>query len=99
MKRKPIKIFLAILILLVIPLCSTLVSYYTVAAADFFSPNLNFEGFDQEYLVAANQSELKISGSGGLFNLFQLATFLFRQSFHFFSQISSLEQKTLVLRC
>lgn len=99
MKRKPIKIILVVAISLAIPMFTAYIYYYTVASADFLSPNLNFEAFDQEYLATANQNELKVSGSGSFFNEFQLATCLFWQSSHFFSQIPSLDQKTIVLRC
>jgi hypothetical protein len=99
MKRKGIKIILVIAISLAIPVSSAYVFYYTVAAADFLSPNLNFEGFDQEYLLAANQSELKVSPSVGFLNGFQLATYLFGLPSYLSSQISSLDQKTLILRC
>jgi hypothetical protein len=99
MKRKAVQIFLVIAISSSILVSSTYCQYYTLAAADFISLNLKFEVFDHEYLVVANQSELKMSGLGGFFNGFQLATHQFGQCFHPFSQISSLEQKTLVLRC
>jgi hypothetical protein len=70
-----------------------------VAAADFLSPNLNFETFDQEFLFSAYESELKVFESSSFFNGFQLATYLFGQSFYLFSHIPSLDQETLVLRC
>jgi hypothetical protein len=73
--------------------------YYTLAAADFLSPDLNFETFDQEILLAVYQSELKVFGSIGFCNRFLLATHLFGQSPHFFCQVVSLDQKKLVLRC
>jgi hypothetical protein len=99
MKRKPIKIILVIAISLAIPMFTAYIYYYTVASADFLSPNLKLEALDQEYLMAANQSELKVSRSVGFFNGSQLATYLFGQSSHFFSQIPSLDQETLILRC
>ena len=99
MNRKTIQIILAIAISLAIPVSSTYVSYDTVASADFLSSNLGFEAFDQEYLSAANQSELKGSPSVGSFNGFQPATDLFGLPLRLSSQISSLDQKTLVLRC
>jgi hypothetical protein len=99
MNRKPIQIFLVIAISFAIPASSTYVCYYTVAAADFLSPNLNFETFDQEFLFSAYESELKVFESSNFFNGFQLAAYLFEQSFHLFSKILSLDQKTLVLRC
>jgi hypothetical protein len=99
MKRKPIQIFLVIAISLSILVSSTYCQYYTLAAADFISLNLKFENFDQEYLLAANQSELKVSRSGGFFNGFQLVTCLFGQSFHLLSQSPSLDRKACILRC
>ena len=99
MKRKALQIILAAAISLAITASSAYVSYYTVASADFLSSNLGFEAFDQEYLSAANQSEVKVSPSCGSFNGFQPATDLFGLPLHLSSQISSLDQKTLVLRC
>jgi hypothetical protein len=99
MKRKAIQIFLVIAFSFAITASSAYVCYYTVAAADFFSPNLNFETFDQEFLFSAYESELKVFESSSFFNGFQLATYLFGLPSHLFSQISSHDQKTIVLRC
>ena len=99
MKRNPIQVFLVIAICLSIFVCSIYCQYYTLAAADFISAGLKLENFDQEYLSASNQSELKISESGGLFKAFQLVTSLFGQSFHLLPHESSLDQRNLVLRC
>jgi hypothetical protein len=99
MNRKTIQIILAIAISLAIPVSSAYVSYYTVASADFLSSNPGFEAFDQEYLSAANQSELKASPSVGFFSGFHLASYHFGLPSHLSFQISSLDQKTLVLRC
>lgn len=99
MNGKTIQIILAIAISLAIPVSSAYVSYYTVASADFLSSNLGFEAFDQEYLSAANQSELKVSPSVGFFSGFRLACDHFGLPSHLSFQISSLDQKTLVLRC
>ena len=99
MNRKTIQIILAIAISLAIPVSSAYVSYDTVASADFLSSNLGFEAFDQDYLSAANQSELKVSPSVGFFSGFHLAYDLFGLPSHLSFQMSSLDQKTLVLRC
>jgi len=99
MNRKSIQIILIIAISLAIPVASAYVSYYTVASADFLSPNLGFEAFDQEYLAAANQSELKIFDSSNFSKTVQLEIFPFGVFPHLSSQISSLDQETLVLRC
>jgi len=101
MKRrlKRTQFFLAIAIAFSIPVFSAYCQYYTLAAADFLSPNLNFETFDQENLLTAYQSELKLFGSSGFFNGCLLATYLFAQSSHLFCHVLSLDQKTLILRC
>jgi hypothetical protein len=99
MRRMPIKMILVIAISLAIPLSAAYVSYYTVAAADFLSPNLNFEVFDQKYLESANQNELKIIDSGSFSNRFQIGAYPFGQPSYFFSNISSNDQKTIILRC
>ena len=99
MSRKTIQVFLVMAISLAIPVSSAYVGYYTVASADFLSSNLGFEAFDQEYLLAANQSELKVSPLIDLFSGFPPGTNLFGVPSHISSQISSLDQKILVLRC
>ena len=98
-RQKRIQIFLVIGISFFILVFPAYGQYYTLASPDFLSPNLNFETFDQEILLAAYQSELKVFGSSGFFNGFQLVTHLFGQSSRFFSQVLSLDQKTLILRC
>jgi hypothetical protein len=78
---------------------STYCQYYTLAAADFLSPDLNFENYDQEILQAAYQIELKSFGFSGGSNGYLLGAHFFSQSFHSFSQALSLDQETLILRC
>ena len=99
MRRKSTQIFLVIAISLSIFVCSTYCQYYSLAAADFISIGLKLENFDQEYLSASNQSELKVSGSGGFLKGFQPVTCLFGHSFHLLSHEPSFDQETLVLRC
>jgi uncharacterized Fe-S cluster-containing MiaB family protein len=101
MKRgfKKNQIILVTAISLALLVTSAYFCYYTVAAADFLSPNLNFETFDQEFLSSADESELKVFLPGSFLNGFQLMTYLFEQSPHFFSKILSLGQETLILRC
>jgi hypothetical protein len=96
---KKIQIILVIAISFTIPISSAYVCYYTVAAADFLSPNLNFETFDQEFLFAAYENESKVFVLSSFLNGPRLITYLFGQSSHFFSKIFSLDQETLILRC
>jgi hypothetical protein len=96
---KRIQIILVIIISLAIPMSSAYVCCYTAAAADFLSPNLNFENFDQELLLSAYESKLKVFIPGSFFDGFHQLTYLFGQSSHFFFQIPSPDQGTLTLRC
>ncbi len=99
MKSKHLRYILVITISLAIPASSAYVCYYTVASADFISHRLKLERFDQEFLTASNQNELKAFGFGGLLNGSSLATYPTGVSSQLFSKISSFDQKTLILRC
>jgi hypothetical protein len=98
-KRIPIKIILLISLSLSFLVSSAYCEYYPLAAADFISFGLKFETFDQEYLFATNQSGLKMYRLVIFPDQFQLTADLIRLPFYLFSQISSLDQKTAVLRC
>ncbi len=99
MSRKTIQVILVMAISLAIPVSAAYVGYYTVASADFLSPNLSFEAFDQEYLLVANQSELKIFDSSNFSKTVQLEIFPIGLFPHLSSKISPLDQRTSVLRC
>lgn len=99
MKRKPTQIFLVIAISLSIFVSSIYCQYYSLASADFISIGLKLENFDQEYLSALNQSELKVAGSGDFLRGFQPVTCLFGHSFHLLSHEPFLDQQTSILRC
>jgi len=99
MKSKSAQILLIITISVYILVTSAYGQYYCLAAADFISHNPKLENFDQEYLSASDQGELKASGSGGLFKGSQLSTYLIELLSHIFSLLSSFDQKTLILRC
>jgi hypothetical protein len=98
-RLKGIQILLVIAISLSILVSSTYCQYYTLAAADFLSPDLNFETYDQQILLAAYQTELKSFGSSDVSNGFLLVAHLLAQSFHSLSQVLSFDQKSLILRC
>ncbi|HXX34927.1 MAG TPA: hypothetical protein VEM15_10700 [Thermodesulfobacteriota bacterium] len=98
MKKKPMRILLAIVIASCVVASFTYGQYYTVASADFISHDLKLENFDHDYLSAVNQNQLKVYGSYGFLESFRLSR-LFEQSFHLISQVVSLDQKELILRC
>ncbi len=98
MKKEATRILLAIVISLCILASFTYGQYYTLALADFISHDLKLENFDHDYLSAVNQNQLKVYGSYGFLESFRLSRLL-EQSFHLVSQIVSLDQKELILRC
>lgn len=98
MKRRSTQLFLAIVIIISFPVCATHVCYYTLVAADFLAPHVYFEDFDQDYLLAAC-SNLKACGSIVFVDCSHLADCLFGLSPLLFSQISSPNHKTFILRC
>ena len=73
--------------------------YAAVAASDSLSFNLNFENVDQDSLLTAHMSELKIFRSSGFFDAFELPLYPFERSLHFLSQKLSFDQQSFVLRC
>ncbi len=99
MNRKPIQVILIIAISLAIPVLSAFVSYYAVASADFLASNLGYEAFDQDYLSVVHQSELRTLDSSNFIKTVRLEIFPFGLFPRFSSEISCLDQKTLVLRC
>jgi hypothetical protein len=99
MNKKAVRIFMVIAISFTISGSSAYFSYYTLAAADFLSSDLKFETFDREYLLAADQSQLKVSGLDSFSKGIQLTIRLLEHCFHLFSQIPSFNQKPSVLRC
>jgi len=96
---KRIRVILVVAISLSIPVCSAYVCYYTVAAADFLSPNLKLEAFDQEFLSSALENELKVPLIGNFWGGSYLITYFSGYSFHFLSHIPSPDQEILILRC
>jgi len=96
---KGFRVILVIAISFSILIFSAYACYYTVAAADFLSPDLNFETYDQEFLFAAYENELKELVPGSFFNGSHLITDLFGQPSYFFLKMPSLDQETLILRC
>ena len=107
MKRKAIQIILVMVIAISLaipvsssyPMSSPCTIYYKVTIADFLTPVLNIETFDQENLLPTNLSKLKGSQSGVLFNEFQLTIYFFGLPSYRSFQISSLDKKIIILRC
>ncbi len=98
MKRRPNEVILLLLISFALPGVFVYVCYETVTAADF-SPDLSFEAFDQEYLWAADQTELEASRSADFSSRFEPVTDLTGLSFFLFFQTSPFDGKTILLRC
>lgn len=98
-RAKGIQIVLVLAISVAISFSSAYLGYATLAASDSLSFNLNFENVDQDYLLAAHMSELKMFRSSGFFDAFELPLYPFERSLHLLSQKLSFDQKSLILRC
>ena len=100
MKRKPVRIFLIIVISFSIPLLfSAYFLYYNLAEADFLSSDLVIENPDQEHILLGEQNESKAFISSAFPIIFPQEIILFEQSHHFPSIICSRDEKTFILRC
>jgi hypothetical protein len=65
----------------------------------FVSSDLSFENPDQKEGLPDNEKELKGNGPSTLFIMFLLGAIPFEQSSYLFSQVLSLRQRIVVLRC
>ena len=96
-RQKWVKIFFAVWVFLFFSVFSAYLNYNYCADADFPSSKPRFENPDQDYLLADQRSKWSAPGKSTTF--FILEPYLFRflplPSF----EISSLNQKFLVLRC
>ncbi len=101
--KKP-RILLALIISLSVPVLSGYLLYCDLADDNLFSPDLKFENSDVDdlFLLPDCQNNLKLFGSiasNALLPVFLPETNAFGQFFSFSFLSSSLDQKTLVLRC
>jgi len=96
---KGIRIIIVVAISFSILISSVYFCYYTVAAADLFSPGLNFEAFDQEFLSVAHENQLKAFVPGSFLNGLRCFHYFSGFFYHFSFIIPSLDQDTFVLRC
>jgi heme/copper-type cytochrome/quinol oxidase subunit 3 len=95
-KRKGIQIFLAVSFFLFFSVFSAFLLYNNCVETEFPSPKPKFENSDQAYLLDNKQNHLEILGLN-TFTLIKETTVLGK--FFLFSQISSLNHVTVVLRC
>jgi hypothetical protein len=95
-KRKGIQICIALLIFSFFSVFSAYLLYNNCVETDFPSSKPKIENSDQDYLLDNQQNDLEISGPNA-FTLI-METTLSGKLFLFF-QISSLNQKTIILRC
>jgi hypothetical protein len=98
------RILLALIISLSVPILSGYLLYCDLADDDLSSPDLKFENpdLDDIFLLPDCQNYLNLFGSIGSNALFHVCfreIGVFRQPSLFSPQYSSLDKKTLVLRC
>jgi len=93
------KIFLFIAILFVVLLSSTYFCYYGLRSADFVSHGLKFEILDQDYLLAASISRLKLFVPSSFSIISALFINSIKQIHVFPFLISPLDRRTPILRC
>jgi len=98
-ESKGIRIIAVVAISFSILFTSAFFCYYTVAAADFLSSGLNFEAFDQEFLLAAHENESKAFVPSSFSNGLRLINYYSGLSNDLSSKIHSLDQDTFILRC
>ncbi len=96
MKRKAFFLLIVIAVSMLVSL--TYGQYYTLASADFISHGLKLEAFDQEFLIAADASRLKIFGPNG-FPVTAMLRINPVEQILLFSFLASPAQRTPVLRC
>jgi len=95
-KRKRIQIFLAISIIFIFSSISAYLFYNNYTETDLPSSKTKIENSDQDYLLDNQQSNLEILGP----NAFTLITeTALSGKLFLFSQISSLNHITIILRC
>jgi len=95
-KRKRIKIFLVLSIFFFFPVLSTYLLYNHYLETEFPSSKPKFENFDQDYLLDNKQNSLEISCPDALTLIMETTL---SGNLLLFPQISSLNHKTIVLRC
>jgi len=90
---------IAIAIFFSILISSAYFSHYTEAAAEFLSPSPKLEIFDQEFLSAAREIQLKAFPHGDFLDGLRCFHYFSGFFYHFSSIIPSLDPGTFVLRC
>jgi len=97
--RKKIKCFLALALVICIPVAFTFFHYYSLSIGDFLSSQLKFEARDQISLPSVCDDKFKTFGLTGLDHLFFLDNKVFKQISVISFQIATLELITFILRC
>jgi len=98
-ERKKIECFLALALVICIPVAFTFFHYYSLSVADFLSFELKLEARDQISLSTLADDKFKTFGLSGLNHLFFLDDKIFEQVPSILFQISIPETIMFVLRC
>ena len=97
--HKKVKFFLALTLVICIPVAFTFFHYYSLSIADFLSMELKFEARDQISLSTVADNKFKVFGLTGFNHLFFLDDKIFEQLPVISFQISVPELITRILRC
>jgi hypothetical protein len=99
MKRKPVLIFLVILISVFIVVWPAYFQYSNLKRAKLLSTDLGFESLDEENMSIDRQKQSKVFVSRSFSNLSHLGTNVFEDISCFSYPTFSLNQTSTILRC
>jgi hypothetical protein len=99
MKRKPVLIFLLIVISAFIVAWPAYFRYSNLKRAKLLSADLGFESLDEEHLLIDRQKQSKVFVSRAFSNVYHLGTDVFGQSSLYSYPTFSPNQTSTILRC
>jgi hypothetical protein len=99
MKRKPVLIFLVIVISVFIAVLPAYFRCSDLKRAKVLSTDLSFESLDEENLLIDRQKQSKVFVSSAFFIIFHLGTNVLEHISCFSCPSFSLNQTSMILRC
>ncbi len=99
MRRKPVLIFLVIVISALIGALPAYLRHSNLKRAKLLSTDLSFENVDEESLLDDRQKQPKVFVSNAIFIMAYLGTNVFEHISCFSCPTFSLDQTSMILRC